>query len=35
MYEPALYELLNVKSSAQAAGPAALRLDAAAAGLGW
>lgn len=33
MYEPALYELLNVKSSAQAAGPAALRLDAA--GLGW
>lgn len=33
MYERALYELLNVKSSEQAAGPAALRLDAAA-GLG-
>lgn len=34
MYKHALYELLNVMSSEQAAGPAALRLGAAAAGLG-
>lgn len=35
MYKHAPYELLNVKSSEPAACPAALRLDAAAAGLGW